>query len=135
MDKTMWAVQVNEFPDSVKLEDSQVLEMIMSAVPDWLRDMTVEQWREELIGGYDNANDELLAFRAWCDKETMRARFMWSISAFGNRSQSSDGFFYACGKQDNGWYKHIGFRMGLDPSDYASGYMGLNFKNYGKESK
>jgi hypothetical protein len=86
MDKTMWAVQVNEFPDSVKLEDSQVLEMIMSAVPDWLRDMTVEQWREELIGGYDNASDELLAFRAWCDKETMRARFMWSISAFGNKT-------------------------------------------------
>ena len=113
MNKALWAVQVGEFPDSVFLDDRQILRLIHVAVPDWLRDMTWRTWdRKE---DYDSDVEARIAFYEWRDKEIMRQRFHWALCAFGNRSQSSDGFFYACGKQEDGWYKYIGFRMGLEP--------------------
>jgi hypothetical protein len=128
--KKLWEVQVGQFPDSVYLNDTQVLNLIMSAVPDWLRDMTWDMWDRK--GDYDNDMEARLAFYEWREKEITKNRFIWAINAFSNRSQSSDGFFYACGKREDGRYKHIGFRTGLEPSDYSSGYMGLNYKENGK---
>jgi hypothetical protein len=124
----MWEVQLVQWPDSVRLSDAQIHKMILTTEPDWVRDMTLEKWRRDYaLYTYDNDVEAQFEFHKWCEKNILQSRFTWALCAFGNRSQSSDGFFYACGKQENGWYKHIGFRMGLAPSDYASGYMGLNY--------
>jgi len=38
------------------------------------------------------------------------------------------GFFYACGKRDDGTYRHVGFRYGAEhESEYMSGFDGMTY--------
>lgn len=38
------------------------------------------------------------------------------------RSLLIPGFFYACGKKDNGDYEWMGYRYGVEPQEYLSGF-------------
>jgi hypothetical protein len=72
-------------------------------------------------------------YEQWKRMETEIARGQWARSAFLNRSQSPDGFFYACGKREDGIYQYVGFRYGVEDSQYASGFLDMSYTPQGEE--
>ena len=125
MNQKLLDAQFREWPDSIVMSDVQMMNLINKAVPRWLENLNPEQWDEGRT--FDNVMERRLAFFQYKEVETIRARFQWALSAFSNRSSYPDGFFYTCGKKD-GVYQYVGFRYGVEPSEYMSGYSSLTVK-------
>ena len=105
---TLLEAQMRAYPDSVVLTDNQMLELLHTAAPDWL-----VGWSMEV--------------------EQVRAR--WARGAFMCRIDNPDGFFYACCKRADGTYRYVGFRYGLEDSQYMSGFDGMTYTPKKGESK
>ena len=105
--KTLMEAQMGAYPDSVALTDEQMLDLLHTAIPDWL-----VGWSLELE----------------------QAQAQWARAAFLCRISHPYGFFYACSKRADGTYRYVGFRYGLDESEYMSGFNGMNYTPKG-ESK
>jgi hypothetical protein len=103
---SLMEAQMGEWPDSLVLTDRQMHDAMRVAVPDWLANHKIENWKHLQI-------------------EQTRAQ--WARSAFYYRSGDPAGFFYACGKQDDGTYRHVGFRYGTEDCEYASGFDGMTY--------
>jgi len=129
---TLMEAQMGEYPDSVVLTDRQVYEALKVGVPDWLATHKFENWswysaRFEINEWY--AEHFYKEWRAW---ETELTRAQWAREAFMYRSDTPEGFFYACGKRADGTYRHVGFRYGLEDCEYASGFHGLTYTPKGE---
>ena len=129
--KTLLEAQLAAYPDSLVLTDDQVLHAIRNERPDWLHTHKFEDWRH-----YD-ARHEMgwwaeMYYRQWRDLQTAQAQAQWARWAFLNRADSPDGFFYACSKKADGTYRYVGFRYGLEESQYASGSEGLTYTPQGE---
>lgn len=122
--------QLRAFPDSLVLTEYQMFDALRATVPDWLADHKYEDWR------YYEARHELgywadNFYHEWKRQEIEQARSQWARSAFLYKSQYPDGFFYACGKKPDGTYRYVGYRFGLDLHEYASGFIGMEYKSTG----
>jgi hypothetical protein len=131
--KSLLEAQVGEFPDSIMLSDYQMFDALRSTVPDWLVDHKFEDWNK-----YE-ARYEMGVFVGWYYEEwkenmTEQARAQWARSAFLYKTQYPKGFFYVCGKRPDGTYRYVGYRFGLNDHEYASGFIGMEYKPQG-ESK
>ena len=122
--ETLLEAQLAAYPDSLVLTYDQVLHAIRNERPDWLQTHKFEDW----------VHYADMYYRQWRDLQTEQARSQWAHWAFLNRANSPDGFFYACSKRDDGTYRYVGFRYGLEESQYASGAEGLTYTPEG-ESK
>jgi hypothetical protein len=118
--------QLEAYPDSIVLTDHQMYTALQAEVPDWVVHSKYEDW------DYYEARYEM---GYWADKffltsqerdiEQTRAR--WARNAMLYKWQTPDGFFYACHKQEDGTYRHVGFRYGVEVSQYASGFDGMGY--------
>ena len=131
---TLLEAQMGEWPDSLVLTDMQVHDALRVGVPDWIVTHKFEDWswydaRFEMNEWYAE-----YFYREWRAAEIEQARAQWARAAFMYRSDYPEGFFYACGKRDDGTYRHVGFRYGLEDREYMSGFHGLTYTPQG-ESK
>jgi hypothetical protein len=118
--------QLRAYPDSIVLTDHQMHTALLLEIPDWVANYKYEDWR------YYEARYEL---GYWADNfyqtsrerdiEASRAR--WARNALLYKWQTPDGFFYACSKKGDGTYRYVGFRYGLEESEYASGFDGMGY--------
>ena len=127
---TLIEAQLGEYPDSVVLTDRQMLDILYEARPDWLP-KTSDDWSERVL--YTDKTERRIAFIGYIELQIARATAQWARSAFMYRTQDHKGFFYACGKREDGTYRYVGFRYGLEGSEYASGFVGMNYTPQGEE--
>jgi hypothetical protein len=135
--KELEQVQFAEWPDSLILSDREMLTLLENEVPDWLQELTFEKWELEKweLEKRDQADwdwhqtkwERQLEFIEYRVKQVTTKRMYWAQSAFMCRSDYPDGFFYACGRREDGQYRHIGFRYGTEPSEYMSGFSGMTY--------
>jgi hypothetical protein len=128
---TLWEAQVSAYPDSLRLTDTQMLEALRTAIPDWVAEHKFEDWRH-----YD-ARHEMgwyasIGYENWKQLEIEMTRARWARNAFLYRTQNAQGFFYACVKRPDGTYRYIGFRDGFEEQDYASGFDGMEYTPQGE---
>jgi len=126
MRKVLEEVQFQVWPDSVILTDEQMFRAMQSE-PAYLSSLTPETWDPDNWYS-DNDVERRIMFAKYKDRETAQQQLLWARAAFMNRSDYPEGFFYACGRQDDGTYKYVGFRCGVEASEYMSGYSGLTYK-------
>jgi len=131
--KTLLEAQMGEFPDSVVLSDYQMFEALRSTVPDWLQNHKYEDWdlyraRYEINEWYADRY-----YEEWKENMTEQARAQWARSAFLYKTQYPKGFFYACGKRPDGTYRYVGYRFGKHDREYASGFIGMEYKPKGED--
>lgn len=124
--RTLLDAQLEAYPDSIVLTDHQMHTALLLEVPNWTKSYEFRDWR-----WYDD-RDEIgdLAprfFEQSVELEVEKARARWARNALLYKWQTPDGFFYACGKKDDGTYRNVGFRYGLEESEYASGFDGMNY--------
>lgn len=131
---TLLEAQMGEYPDSVVLTPRQMHHAMKVGIPDWLVNHKFEDWKM-----YD-ARFEINEWYAerfyedWRALQIEQARAQWARNAYYHQADTPEGFFYACCKRDDGTYRYIGFRYGLEDSEYASGFDGLTYTPEG-ESK
>ena len=125
---TLMEAQMGEYPDSVVLTDSQMLDALRTAIPDWLVGYEFKDWDQK--DWFDESY-----FDQWRKLQTQEDRAQWARSAFLYRTTHPDGFFYACGKREDGTYRNVGFRFGLEDQEYASGFAGMTYTPKKGESK
>lgn len=128
---TLMEAQLSAFPDSIVLTEIQMYEALRLGVPDWIADHKYEDWvhydaRHEM-GWYAD-----MYYTEWRHKQTEQIRAQWSRNALLYKWQTPDGFFYACHKKPDGSYRHVGFRYGLEDSEYASGFDGMGYTPEGE---
>jgi hypothetical protein len=131
---TLMEAQMGEWPDSVVLTDIHVYELVRNGIPDWLVGHKFEDWRH-----YD-ARHEMgwyasIGYENWKQLEIEMTRARWARSAFKYRGDTPQGFFYVCGKREDGTYQHVGFRYGTRDSEYASGFDGLQYTPQGESNE
>lgn len=128
---TLMEAQLSAYPDSIVLTDHQMYTALQVGVPDWMDYYKLEEWRY-----YEHLKkDEWLAERLFENSlqgliEETRAR--WARNAMLYKWQTPDGFFYACHRKPDGSYRHVGFRYGLEDSEYASGFDGMGYTPEGE---
>ena len=130
---TLMQAQLSAYPDSIVLTDIQMMDALRKQVPNWMDYYKLEEWRYY----EDLQKDEWLAKRLFGDSlqgliEETRAR--WARSAFIYRAETPNGFFYACSRKPDGSYRYVGFRYGLEESEYASGFDGMGYTPEGEAS-
>ncbi len=128
---TLMKAQMGAYPDSVVLTDRQMYEALKVGIPDWLQGHKFEDWSQyearHEMGWYAETH-----YREWRTAQIEQVRAQWARNAFMYRSDDDDGFFYACGKRDDGTYRHVGFRYGTEDSQYASGFDGMTYTPKGE---
>lgn len=131
---TLMDAQMGEYPDSVVLTDIQMYEVVRNETPDWLVGHKYEDWDNYAARHEINEWYAPLWYQHWRQLQIEQTRARWARSAFMHRGQTPQGFFYACGKRDDGTYRNVGFRYGMEDCEYASGWDGLTYTPQG-ESK
>jgi hypothetical protein len=124
--ETLLQAQLAAYPDSLVLTDRQMYDALRHEIPDWIENHKFEDWTH-----YD-ARHEMgwfsdMYYREWKRAQIEQTRAQWTRNAFYYRSGDVDGFFYACGKREDGTYRHVGFRYGLEEPEYASGFDGMGY--------
>ena len=130
--ETLLDAQMGEWPDSVVLTDRQMHDAMKVGIPDWMRDHKFEDWNMYEARFEMNEWYAPIFYRQWRDLQNEQTRAQWARNAFYYRGGDPEGFFYACGKRDDGTYRHVGFRYGLEGSEYASGFDGLTYTPQGE---
>ena len=129
--KTLLEAQLSAFPDSVVLSDYQMFDALRATVPDWIADHKYEDWRH-YEARYELGYWSDSFYHAWKQHMTEEARAQWARSAFLYKTQYPKGFFYACGKRPDGTYRYVGYRFGKHESEYASGFIGMEYTPKGE---
>ena len=124
--ETLMEAQLEAYPDSIVLTDHQMYDALRSEIPDWIANSRFEDWR------YFEARHELgywtdNFYQTWKERDIEQTRARWARNALLYKWQTPEGFFYACCKKEDGTYRYVGFRYGLEESEYASGFDGMGY--------
>ena len=107
----LWAVQLEEFPDSVRVFENEVHSWSWEE-PDY------EEWYSGRPGLVDLAPTQV--GEAW---SSYLAYFQLNIArCIAIASAETVGVFYRCGKREDGTYSWRGYRYGVEGSQYQSGF-------------
>lgn len=115
----LWEVQLKEYPDSVRMPLEEVLGRLQEDPPHLEAHM---EWWDKQREDFTCA-PEFTAHRALEKLKTItdyQLRMSRSVALCA--IQDPCGFFYKCGKTPEGTYRWMGFRFGLEPQDYMSGF-------------
>lgn len=130
---TLMEAQMGAYPDSVVLTPMQMYEAMKVGIPDWLQGHKFEDWSWYAFrSDFGNAQLAKMFYDEWRALQSEQTRAQWARSAFLYIAQDPEGFFYACGKRDDGTYRHVGFRYGTEDSEYASGFDGMTYTPKGE---
>jgi len=130
---TLMEAQMGEWPDSLVLTDQQMHTALKNTVPDWIAKHKFEDWENYEARHEINEWFAPIWYRQWRELKIEQTRAQWARSAFYYRSGDTDGFFYACGKREDGTYEYVGFRYGLEDSEYASGFLDMSYTPQGED--
>lgn len=118
--KEMWEVQLQEYPDSVPMKDGEIYDLMYTGNPPYL-ETTMKVWELRNSGVYGETE---IAYEA--DKEQLRRRLEFrreiATKVAGCLMQDPCGFFYKCGAKGDGSYRFMGYRYGMEPEQYMSGF-------------
>lgn len=119
--KELWEVQLQEYPDSVPMRDEEIYDLMYSGNPPYLK-TTMAVWELRHADLYSETE-----IASEVDKEQLRRRLAFrrevATKVAGCLMQDPCGFFYKCGKKPDGTYRYMGFRYGMEPEQYMSGFM------------
>jgi hypothetical protein len=131
---TLMEAQMGEWPDSLVLTDGQMWDALATEVPDWVAKHKFEDWDNYEARHEINEWYAPIWYRQWRELKIEQTRAQWARAAFRCRSRDPQGFFYACSKREDGTYRYVGFRYGLEDREYASGFIDMSYTPKG-ESK
>ena len=117
----LWEVQIGEYPDSVRVELSELIELAAQAKPCGLT-KEVERWRVTFESSFKSRLDMGIAQNEYEERLILRHREHLYQSIFIAAVQDPLGFFYKCGKGPGGKFRWVGYRYGLEPHQYMSGF-------------
>ena len=129
--KTLMEAQLSAFPDSIVLEVDKMYDALADAVPQWLQDHKYEDWDKYPARYEINEWFAPMYYEEWRTTRIEQARAQWARNALLYKAQDPQGFFYACGKRPDGTYRYVGFRYGLEESEYASGFYDMTYTPVG----
>ena len=129
--KTLLEAQLSAFPDSIVLEVDKMYDALADAVPQWLQDHKYEDWDKYPARFEINEWFAPMFYEEWRYARLEMTRAQWARNALLYKAQDPQGFFYACGKRPDGTYQYVGFRYGLDESDYASCFYDMTYTPVG----
>jgi hypothetical protein len=130
---TLLEAQMGEYPDSVVLTPRQMHYAMKVGIPDWMVNHKYEDW-QDYASRCEMGVFAPIYYRDWRALQIEQTRAQWARNAYYHQADTPEGFFYACCKRDDGTYRYIGFRYGLEDCEYASGFDGLTYTPEG-ESK
>lgn len=115
----LWEVQLKEYPDSVRMTLEEVQERLQEDPPYLEAHMKWwdKQWEYFTCAPEFTAHRSLEKLKTILDYQLRMSRSV-ALCAI----QDPCGFFYKCGKTSEGAYRWTGFRYGLEPQDYMSGF-------------
>lgn len=114
----LWEVQLQEYPDSVRMKSEEVLDACYESPPDL--DRILKYWDETKSVMWDESDRRHM--RSQFAKDVI-ARHKYDVSrAIAFTIQDPCGVFYKCGKNEDGTYRWMGFRFGFEGSEYQSGF-------------
>ena len=134
---TLMQAQLSAYPDSLVLTDIQMMDALRKSTSDWINYDKPEEWRYYADLSDALKEDKWLVKRMHeisVDLQVQETRAQWARSAFIYRAETPEGFFYACCKKPDGTYRFVGFRYGLEDSQYASGFCGMEYTPEGEAS-
>lgn len=104
----LWQVQLEQYPDSVQLDLHTLL-----SLPD--------------THTLDRIKRPMRTLEAMCmhqrDMAELRQQcWRWISLALSNAVEDTLGVFYVCCKNQDGSYKYLGYRYGVEGYQYLSGY-------------
>ena len=129
--KTLMEAQLSAFPDSIVLEVDKMYDALADAVPEWIQEHKYEDWDRYPARFEMNEWFAPMYYEEWRIARIEQARAQWARNALLYKAQDPQGFFYACGKRPDGTYKYVGFRYGLEESEYASGFYDMTYTPVG----
>lgn len=107
---TLWEVQLGEYPDSVRIGYRTLLNLpdthTLPASTKPMRSLEAMLVHER----------DLAILRQQC--------YRWISVALATAVEDEDGegVFYACGKREDGSYRYLGYRYGVEGHQYLSNY-------------
>ncbi len=129
--KTLLEAQLSAFPDSIVLEADKMYDALADAVPEWIQEHKYEDWDRFPASFKMNEWYAPMYYEEWRNARIEQARAQWARNALLYKAQDPQGFFYACGKKPDGTYRYVGFRYGLEESEYASGFYDMTYTPVG----
>ena len=129
---TLMEAQMGEYPDSLVLTDRQMHDAMKVGIPDWLANHKLEDWNWYAFRSEFGGELAKIFYGEWRALQAEQTRAQWARNAFYYRGGDPEGFFYACSKRDDGTYRYVGFRYGLEDCEYASGFDGMTYTPQGE---
>ena len=114
----LWEVQLKNYPDSVEITLADALDMTYKSPANLEKDL--REW--DYLYGKLYSGEYLVAAR---QEKIMRSIHNHQISIARSiiiAMQRPYGMFYKCCKQENGAYRWMGYRYGVEDSAYYSGF-------------
>lgn len=130
LDAKLWAAQLLDYPDSVRLNERTLWWVMYQsrpfASPEKFSQVESSGDKRYSYGDSGLYRDRNEARHEWLrDMEILferhRAQVARTIAL--NLMDEMGGIFYACHRQPDGTYRHMGFRYGEGRGEYASGFM------------
>ena len=115
----LWAAQLREWPDSFHVKTGEALQWCYEIDRDDVQ-RSVTYW-DSTIGDLLEPNDRSIMRPAHIDMYIAREQLRMS-RCVANAMAHDVGIFYQCGKRADGTYAHKGFRYGMEPHEYMSGF-------------
>lgn len=129
LDAKLWAAQLGDYPDSVRLNEKTLWWVMRNSWPEYFpKSFSEVEAQGEFRYSYGESGmyrDRNEARYEWSrDMEVLleRHRAQVARSVAMHALDDMGGIFYACHKQPDGTYRHMGFRYGEEPGEYASGF-------------
>jgi hypothetical protein len=129
---TLMEAQLEAYPDSIVLTDHQMYDALRSETPDWLIGHEFEHW-DKYEARYEMGVFAGWYYDKWKEHMIEQTHARWARNALLYKWQNPEGFFYACCKKEDGTYRYVGFRYGLEESEYASGFDGMGYTPQGEK--
>ena len=127
---TLLEAQLSAFPDSIVLEVDKMYDALAGAVPEWIQEHKYQDW-ERYEARHEMGWWSERYYEEWKDARIEKARAQWARNALLYKAQDPEGFFYACCRKPDGTYRYVGFRYGLEESEYASGFYDMTYTPMG----
>ena len=116
----LWEVQLKEFPDSIKLSIGETLDLTYKD-PSYLKE-EMQMWTRDWGRMYNTKPEELNAYMVIKSQIVTSHRLALARNCI-IAMRHPQGFFYRCGKQEDGTYKWRGYRYGVKPEEYMSSFI------------
>lgn len=116
----LWGVQLQEYPDSVRLTPKEVIDACYERSPTLA--LAMHDWDHDSGPDYENESDRRAARSLKGQELILQHQLNVSRLVVIAAVQSPCGVFYKCGKNEDGTYRWMGFRFGFEGSEYQSGF-------------